>query len=393
MRKCQDWIDSYFKLTENTEPPDIFHKWVAISCIAACMQRKCVLPWGRLRFYANLYVVLIAPPGRARKSTAMEPVMSFLDEPRLNIKIAAESITREQLIRELMKSQEMVTTNDGKLVSHCSLTICNSELSVFLGYQNPQLIDDLVDWYDCKRRWSYRTKNAGEYELAGVWVNLLGATTPDVIRSCLPQTAIGGGLTSRMIFIYAANKRRPISNPLVTKEDIILEENLLHDLEQITLLCGDYVPTQDWIDVRDEWYMLNDANPPFDDVIFAKYCERRIATVSKLSIIMAASHSDRLVVTGEDFLRGVTFLEEAEELMPMALSGIGSGRHADVLARLMAEISVVKECKLDTLMWKFRNDLTHWEMERLIGSLEAMKFCMYISNTRKIIYNEEFKGR
>lgn len=357
------------------------------------MQRKCVLPWGRLRFYPNLYIVLIAPPGRARKGTAMDPVMEFLEEPRLNIKLAAESITREQLINELMQSQEMITLHDGRITTHCSLTICNSELTVFLGYQNPQLITDLTDWYDCKRRWRYRTKHSGHSDSTNIWVNLLGATTTELLRMALPPVAIGGGLTSRMIFVYAGQKRATIPDPFVTNEDKILEEQLLDDLEQVLLLCGEYRPTVDYLEARTEWYMTNDSNPPFVDAIFAGYCDRRIATVSKLSIIMAASHTNNLVVTGDDFLRGVSFLEEAEQLMPMALSGIGQGKHADIISRLMTEVAALKECTLDTLMWKFRNDVTHWEMERLIASLEAMKFCTYITNTHKIMYNNDFHRR
>ena len=393
VRKCSDWIDSYLKLTDHTEPPTIFHKWVAISCIAACMQRKCVLPWGRLRFYPNFYIVIIAPPGRARKGTAMDIVMKFLEEPRLNIKLAAESLTREQLIKELIDSQEIITMPDGKIATHSSLTICNSELTVFLGYQNTQLIGDLTDWYDCKRHWRYRTKNSGHFDNTNIWVNLLGATTTELLRMALPPVAIGGGLTSRMIFVYAAQKRATIPDPFVTPNDEIIEENLLDDLEQIVTLCGEYRPTVDYIEARTEWYMINDANPPFQDAIFAGYCDRRIATVSKLSIIMAASHSNELVVTADDFLRGVAFIEEAEQLMPMALSGIGQGKHADIMARLMAEVALLKECTLDTLMWKFRNDVTHWEMERLIASLEVMKYCVYVSNTHRIMYNEDFHRR
>lgn len=393
MRKCEDWIDAYQKLTLNTEPPDIFHKWVAISCIASCMQRKCVLPWGRLRFYPNLYVILIAPPGRTRKGTAMDPVMQFLEEPRLNIKLAAEAITRQQLIKELMNSTEIVTYPDGRIVSHCSLTICNSEFTVFLGYRNPELLDDLTDWYDCKRRWIYRTKTSGEFEISGVWVNVLGATTPELLRTALPQIAIGGGLTSRMIFVYAAQKRRTIPDPFLTDEDKELEEDLMQDLEKILQLCGEYKPTVDYIDARTEWYMLNDMNPPFQDAIFAGYCERRIATVSKLSIIMAASHTDQLIVTGDDFLRGVSFLEEAEQDMPMALSGIGTGKHADVMSRIMVEIASLRETTIDVLMWRFRNDITHWEMDRILITLEAMKYCTYITNTKKIIFNGGFQQK
>jgi hypothetical protein len=323
----------------------------------------------------------------------MDPVMQFLEQPSLNIHLAAESVTREQLIRELLNSQEFTTGPDGKMVGHCSMTICNSELTVFLGYNNPRLLDDLTDWYDCKRRWTYRTKHEGEYPISAVWVNLLGATTPDLIRTSLPPTAIGGGLTSRMIFVYAGAKRRTIPNPFVTLAEQQLEEELLFDLEQVVHLTGEYTATNDYIAVRDEWYIHNDENPPFQDALFAGYCDRRIATVSKLSLIMCAARSDDLIIDAQDFLRAVEFLENAEELMPMALTGAGQGKYADIMSRLMAEITSSKECSLDTLMWRFRHDVTRWEMERLLASLEAMQFCVFITNTKKILYNNDFSQR
>ena len=390
MRKCSDWIDSYMLLTANTEPPDIFHRWCAVSCLAACLQRKCVLPWGNLLFYPNLYIILIAPPGRARKGTAMDPVMKFLEQPSLNIHLAAESVTREQLIRELLNSQEFTSSTDGKMIGHCSMTILNSELTVFLGYNNPRLLDDLTDWYDCKRRWTYRTKHEGEFPISAVWVNLFGATTPELIRTSLPPTAIGGGLTSRMLFIYAAAKRRTIPNPSL---DPTLEEDLLYDLEQIVRLSGEFTTTEECARTRHDWYMYNDAHQPFQDAIFSAYCDRRIATVTKLSIIMCAARTDDKLIEARDFLRAVEFLENAEELMPMALTGAGQGKYADIMSRLMADIAGSKECTLDTLMWRFRHDVTRWEMERLLASLEAMQFCVFITNTKKILYNNNFSQR
>lgn len=393
MRECGDWIDGYLKLTENTEPPEIFHTWVAISGIAACLQRKCVLPWGRLNFYPNFYIVLISPPGRARKGTAMDPIMEFMEEPRLGIKLAAEAVTREQLIRELKNAGDTVTTLDGKLLNHCSLTICNSELTVFLGYRNLQLLSDLTDWYDCKRHWTYRTKNSGTDIINGVWVNILGATTPALIRSSLPLDAIGGGLTSRIVFIYAGKKRRTIPDPFVTIQEQELGVKLLNDLERIVIMQGNFRPDKSFIEAWTEWYLLNDGNPPFTDEIFAGYCERRPALVMKLSMIMSTSRSDSLIITGNDLLRGVAILEEAEQTMPLALSGVGQGAHADVMSKLMQEIILRKEVTIDTLMWKFRNDVDKWSLDKMIQSMEAMGFCTYISNTHKLLINENFDKR
>lgn len=391
MRSCDDWIESYVQLTSNTEPPEIFHRWVAISAVAACLQRRCVLVWGRLKFYPNLYIVLISPPGRARKSTAMGPVMDMLSMPSLGIKLAAEAVTREQLIRELRNSADTFTSKDGGMSIHCSLTIVNSELTVFLGYQNTQLISDLTDWYDCKNHWTYRTKNSGTDAIDGVWVNILGATTPPALREALPRVAIGGGLTSRIIFVYAAKKRMPIPAPFITTEERELETKLVCDLERLILMSGEFKPTREFVSQWADWYIYNDANPPIHDELFAGYCDRRPAMIMKLSTIMSASRSDDMILDGEDLQRAIVTLEEAEQLMPMALSGIGSGQHADVLARVMVEIGNKKKISMGDLVWKFKSDVTKWGMEQIINTLESMQFCIFVSNTKTIIYNDKYE--
>ncbi|GAG17670.1 unnamed protein product, partial [marine sediment metagenome] len=96
----------------------------------------------------------------------MDQARYFLDE--LGIKLAAEAITREALIRELKNSSaDDIDHETGKATHHSSLTIWAQELAVFLGYYNHQLLSDLTDWYDCKSKWTYRTKTMGTDEIIG----------------------------------------------------------------------------------------------------------------------------------------------------------------------------------------------------------------------------------
>ena len=66
-RALKDWIDSYLDFVDNSEPPQMFKLWCAISVIASALERKCYLSWGTLTFYPNIYIVLVAPSGKARK--------------------------------------------------------------------------------------------------------------------------------------------------------------------------------------------------------------------------------------------------------------------------------------------------------------------------------------
>ena len=390
-RLVNDWIESYLELTHNSEPPVIFREWVATSVLASCLQRKCYLPWGSLTFYPNLYVVLVAPAGAARKGTAMGPGMDFLTEPGLNVRLAAEAITREALIRELKTaSDNAIDPNTGQMMFHASLTIFSQELTVFLGYNNVQLMSDLADWFDCRKKWTYRTKWSGSDEIEGVWVNLIGATTPKLIQSAMPLDAIGLGLTSRMIFIYEEKKGKIVPDPFLTRRELDLRTQLVTDLTHVSQLQGPFKVTGEFVSLWTEWYLAQEDKPPFQDDRFAGYFERRPTHVMKLSMIFNASRTSSMTITDLDLQRAIHFLTEAEKKMPLTFSGLGKSSQAEVLSRCMAVIGNKKEVAYDELMYMFRNDVTKWDLDRVLESLCAMKYCTYITNTGKIVKNENF---
>jgi len=242
----KDWIDTFLAYTDNTEPPLLYREWVAVSVVASALQRKCFLKWGHLKWYPNLYIVLVAPPGRARKGTAMGDGKQFLT--KLGIPLAAEAITREALIRELGKSTDTILRPEiNKIIMHSSLTVYSSELAVFLGKNNFQLLFDLTDWFDCADTWTYRTKNQGEDIINGVWVNLLGATTPELIQQSLPSDAIGGGLTSRIIFVFAGNKGKLVPFPSISPEQEKMFDELLIGIEEIKIRFGGFSFTKEYL--------------------------------------------------------------------------------------------------------------------------------------------------
>lgn len=383
-RVLADWLDSYLEYTSNSEPPVLFRTWTALSVLAGVLQRKCSLPWGSLTFYPNLYIVLVAPSGKARKGTALGPGMDFLEE--LDIKMAAESTTRESLIRELKNSHATIIRPDGKTEFHSSLTIFSQELTVFLGYQNRQLMSDLTDWYDCRKKWTYRTKNMGTDDITGLWVNLIGATTPELIQTSMPMDAIGGGLTSRIIFIFEQRKGKIVPAPFLSDHERDLKKQLLRDLESILMMQGEFKATPDFLDYWMEWYTAQEDNPPFEDNRFSGYFERRPNHVMKLSMILSASRSSKMVVDVNDLKRAIKILEATEVKMQYTFSGVGKSNVADVVHRVMVEVGVRKECTFGILMEQFIRDVDKLTLEKILQSLQAMGFIKIdFKNGEKII--------
>ncbi len=334
------------------------------------LQRKCSLPWGHFSIFPNLYIILVGPSG-SRKGTAMNLGYPFLRE--LGIRLAAEAITREALIKDLKLSSNTQIDSQGRPLIHCSLTVHSQELTVFLGYNNMQMMADLCDWYDCKDRWTYRTKNMGTDELIGVWVNLLGATTPELLRSTLPADAIGGGLTARMILIFEKRKAKSVTCPFLTAEEIKLREALLSDLEQILMLAGEFKISQEYLDYWNYWYPAQDDKPPFTDIRLSGYVERRAIHALKLSIIANVSRTSKMVLELQDLQRAIALMQEAEQKMLYVFSGVGKAKLADVLVKAWTYIATNKSVRTSELLRQFHSDADVDELSTVVRTLETMR--------------------
>lgn len=383
-RHVQNWLEGYLEFTENSEPPVLFRTWTALSVIASVLKRKCKLPWGTITFFPNLYIVLVAPPGKARKGTAMGPGLDFLND--IGIKLAAEATTRESLIRELRNCNDTIIHSDGRTEFHASLTIYSEELTVFLGYQNRQLISDLTDWYDCRKRWTYRTKNMGTDDIIGVWVNLFGATTPDMIQTSMPIETIGGGLASRMIFVFEQNKAKIVPVTFLTDKELELRDLLLKDLEQIHTLSGEFKITEGFLNYWIDWYSCQGNYPPFEDEKFAGYIERRPAHILKLSMILNAARSNSMQLDKQDLEEALEILTKTERKMPYTFGGIGRSSTSDIIHKVMIELALQKKCTFAHLMGRFYKDIDKLGLQKMLEALESMKFLHFgFENGQQVI--------
>jgi hypothetical protein len=306
----------------------------------------------------------------------------------LNLKLSADRLSPEYFIKELSASLTTTQLGNGKFINHCSMTIFSSELTVFLGYKNSQFLADLTDLYDCKDPWAYRTKNSGHFEVTGAWLNMLAATTPEQIQAALPIEAIGGGFASRVLFIFADRRGKTVPMPIENEE---LKAKLRSDLEEISLLAGPFVATEDYILTRTEWY-LNESqeNQIIQDPRFAAYYSRKASTATKLSMILCASRSDDMKLRGEDFVNAIDMLNEAEIQMPRALSGVGRSDYAELLPMVMEEILRHKEVTIRYLMNRFSHDTTYFHLIKMVETLEIMGVLSYAPLTKKIYANPNF---
>jgi hypothetical protein len=361
-----DWIDRFVKYTNNTEPPEVYRRWVAISTIASVLQRKCWLNWGNETFYPNMYIVLVGPPA-ARKGTAMRIGKGLLD--RLGIPVAADETSRQKLIKSLQEATSVDQGRaSGEINFHSSLTIHASELTVFLGTKNIDLLSMLCKWYDCESRYIYDTHSRGKEEVQNVWAHLLGATTPGQLQAALPEEAFGSGFTSRVVFVYAANKGKRVIKPTL---NTALEEPLSQDLSVIRNIHGEFSFTDEAaIEARYEiWYDAAEDGSLFTDPRMDYYVQRRPTHLWKLAMIHSAARS---VVTIYDVEKAINVLEATEQEMEQVFAGVGANPLARVQLRLLRVLEERKTMKTSEIHKMFFSDVSRAQLADIVAALEEM---------------------
>lgn len=375
-RNIPDWIDGFMTLTENSEPPILFRKWTAISTVASALQRKVKVDIGiSLRFYPNFYIVLVGPSATG-KGTAMKFAYDIIEQVP-SLRLSAQATSLQALIRRMKETNLTdIDMETGDQIYHSSLTIFSNEFTVFLGYHNRDLISALCDWYDCHNKWTYDTIKRDKEVIIGVWVNLLAGTTPDNIQTSLPEETIGTGLTSRIIFVNEEKKNKLVIFPSETAEETQLQQNLIHDLEQIALLSGTYHFSQKAIEYYSDWCREAENNPPFHDKKFDGYCGRRRNHLISLSMVCSASKNDSLVISKDDLIRSAELLMEVENKMGLVFKGMGK---SDISALINEAIVFIENSLTDQIpIWQFarhfEGNMDKFSMDRVLGTLEASNY-------------------
>ena len=355
-----NWLESYLRLMENTEPARLFDKWVGYSVIASALRRKVSLQLGRLVYYPNIYVVLVAEPGVARKTQAIKYGVSFLNTIP-DIRLSADSSTKEAMTDDIESSGMDELLVDGTTLRHSSLNIISKEFESFLGQkkENTRMLTALTDLFDCPDDWSSRTKHSGSNKIINPWVNLLAATTPDSLANSLPASAVGGGLTSRIMFIWADKKKKSVAIPAMTEEELKIKEMLEKDLYRISRLSGNYTMTAEckkkWI----AWYDRFDEDESGDrvcpDKSFSGWYSRKPTYIIKISILRAAAESSKLVIEWKHIEKAIEEIREVEYLMGNAFKAIGKSEisgEVDTVLQIIRNAGKISEKELMTKIWR-----------------------------------------
>jgi hypothetical protein len=348
-RKFANWLKAYMQYTRDSESPTQFHFWTGVSVLAGALRRRVWIDMKKFQWTPNFYVILVGPPGVAAKSTSISMGMSLLSKVQ-GVRFGPESMTWQALAKDLADSIEHVEYFNGSgvkdRVAMSCLTIQISELGTFLRTDDEQLMSFMIRMWDGQRdTFKHNTKHSGTIDIDNPWLNVIGATTPAWLKENFPEAMVGGGLTSRVVFVHGDRKRFLIPYPdevIPAAEHRQLQDDLISDLAQIGNLSGPYELTAAARDWGRAWYI--DHNNPnhrpahLASDRFGGYLARKQTHLHKFAIILAAAKRDRLLIEEEDLREAEAIVSLNEQDMIQVFDSIGmvtQSRHVQEIVSIV----------------------------------------------------------
>ena len=369
-RNYTDYIKACVDAVKESPIPRPFAKWTALSSVAGALGRRVWFPMPNYDIGSNLFVILIASPGRNKSVSLILPFTKIFnrlttpvgtkeDDHNWNSGLDAyglrnhplyliqDRITPEKLAVDMTKITRMdlrLSNPQQEQFFDSSLTLVTSEFGTFMGRNERYLQMFMTDMWDSKESYSHKTKTAGEYIIEGPCLNWMACATPEQFVDNLPEDAKSQGLLSRILPVFYEGERIPqdLTQKVISDNAI---NNLRNDLGQIAKMYGEMKFDDDAFDEANE-DIYNNIQPEPTDPHLSEYCQRRVSHFLKVAVSISASRRSTRKIMKEDWEATKELMFEMEQSMPKALEGFGmarTGRIAhDMIAWLRTTMSLKK---------------------------------------------------
>lgn len=319
--------------------------------------------------------MFIAPPGAARKSTTANYTEELLDFVP-GITKSPELITKESLLTSVINSEDN------------SIAITAPEFGEFIAKSGPDMYGFLTNMYDGKKNISASTIGRGFEYAEKPCFNLLGATTPVWIAGNMPESVIGGGFASRVIFVFEerVRRRKMYFNDLDEKQLEQYREMLLEDLIHISGIKGEFDIDKDALDFMSQWYEQNAEVTNLETDQLRGYYERRPAHIHKIAMILHMCYDDELVLYKHDLEGAIAILAQIEKKLPRVFQATGKNQYTVDMNRIRDFVLERGEVSQRELLSRFYHAATPQVLMQLVQGLVIMGDIIAISENNLVIY-------
>ena len=344
---------------------------------------------GHYTIYPNLYIVLVAGSGKCKKSTSIGVAEYFLNRVTPEIRIFAQKATPEALIGALSKLKGDEENNCMRASSEG--IIVADEISTFIDKTSTQngMIQFLTTLWDSKDEFTYETKSRGKEKIVNSCVSILGGSTISWIKEAISLTAIGGGFTARIIFVYKENAERFILRTKQSSDAKRQADKIINDLNEVSKLQGPFTPNEDaWQLLENEYQTFMTKNTMHENKYLSGYANKRTTNLLKLCIVVSASYKDTREITVNDAKTAINILSNAEQYMPKVMMAIASDDTGVAHMYVTDIIKVSYEIERKKLLNMVHHRMNAQTLDSILDTLEQAGIikCVISGKSHKICY-------
>lgn len=383
-RNFPSFIEAFLDYSNNVGAPHKFLLWSAISGIAAALERKTWLSFNGLQvIYPNMYIMLVADSGIARKSTATRALMEIVYEVD-NIKHMSTQLSAASLVEQLVEAGNEKTFEIlGIKYKNSSLYAYASEAKVTIGDQKglSGIQELLTDFYDCgtpniwsvSKGWSKKTLSGGHHTVFNPCLNMLACSTPLWLNEAIGKSGIEGGFASRVIFVNQKERENASPGWLDDSDErstksAKTKKLLIEDLTKISQLQGKFRTESGWKETYNE--IQAEINKKIDlGGDMKSYYSRKMWHMLKLSQILAADQNDDLIVGPEHLMAAKEVLETIEPEMYSPFFARGENKN---LGSLLSTWEVIRKRKVWRKQTIYNSTFRHATSPQLDDHLKTL---------------------
>lgn len=364
-RNFSSFIQTFLDYSKNVGAPEKFLLWSAISGVAAALERKTWVHYNGIQvIYPNLYIMLIADSGIAKKSTSTRPIMEIINGVKGISKMSTQ-MSGASLIEQLSDAGDSKVFDFGGVkYRNSSLFAFSSEAKVTIGGKSglEGVQELLTDLYDCGRTniwseqnaWDKQTLSGGKIEIFNPCLNFLACSTPSWLNDSIGRSGIEGGFASRVLFI---NQKERVDDSgwldeheLSSKPDEV-KKLLIEDLSHINKIQGCYKTRIGWKETYNS--IKADTNEKMDlGGEMKAYYSRKMWHLLKISQVLAADQSDELVLSPDHLISANELLKTIEDEMYSAFANQGEN----------------KQLASFTIVWNFIRKRSKWDRRSILAA-------------------------
>jgi len=390
-RRCEDWLKSFLEYSTFGEAPLKMLFWTGVSTVCGALRRRVWLDMKFFQWVPNMYIIMVAPPGVVSKSTTANIGMNLLRRVP-GIKFGPDVVTWQALIESLSQSGEMVLDEStGEYLPMACVTIASDEFGNFLNPDDREMVDVMVSLWDGKKGTFQKvTKMSGNDSIENPWINVIGCTTPAWIAGNFPEYMIGGGFTSRCVFVYTERKRQEIAYPdeQAPSNFDSLQTDLVHDLEIISTMLGEMTISPKAREWGRAWYTDHWKNPPPELTTeqFGGYLARKQTHIHKLAMVLSAARSDDRVISEENIIFAYDSLTAIEQDMPKVFASIGQDKVTSGTSAIIDRVTKAGSMTKTELFRAMFRTLSYDEFERsLTSAINARRISQFQEGNEMIL--------